>query len=204
MRKFKLYIDFNKEEVWLNEWLERGYELTNVNRFGMYTFAKTELHNKVIKIDFQVLKTKEQLDSYASLYEEFGWKHISGSKGSSHHYLIKEKDGQDELFSDNPSVTAIYKRLATYYGTLLFPFLIILFALYFTQNAELFYLNPKDAYLTPGLWQKAGVKFWSAFLFETPFALMRFGAIWLLLIMTFLFLYSYLKYQRTAKEKKSL
>jgi len=199
MRKFRLFNDFGKEEVWLNEWLQKGYELTNVTAFGFYTFIKTDQRNKVIRIDFQVLKTKDKFDSYESLYEEFGWKHISGRKGNSHHYLIKVKDGQDELFSDNPSLTALYKRLATYYATSMLPLLIIIFALKTTQHPELLYFNPKDAYFTPGLWQKDGVTFWLAFLFETPFAIFRFGSFWFLLIMTALFVYNYWKYQRTAE-----
>lgn len=200
MKKFKTFNDFGKEEAWLNGWLQKGYELTNVTSFGFYTFMKTAQRNKVIKIDFQILKTKDQFDSYKSLYEEFGWKHISGRKGSSHHYLIKGKDGQDELFSDTPSLTALYRRLATYYATSLFPLLIILISLSLNQNSEIFYLNPKEAYFTPGLWQEEGLSFWFAFLFETPFALMRFGSFWLLLILTTLCLYNYWKYQRTAEK----
>lgn len=200
MRKFKMFTNFEKEEAWLNAWLQKGYELINVTSFGVYTFAKTEQRNKVIKIDFQVLKTEERFDAYESLYEEFGWKHISGRKGNSHHYLIKEKDGHDDLFSDNPSLTALYKRLATYYATSMFPLLILLIALYSNQQSELFNLNPKAAYFTPGLWQKDGLSFWLAFLFETPFALMRFGSVWLLLIMTILCLYNYWKYQKTEKK----
>ena len=33
--------------------------------------------------------------------------------------------------------------------------------------------NPKELYFTPGLWDKQGVSFLWAFLFETPLALMR-------------------------------
>ncbi|WP_245700231.1 DUF2812 domain-containing protein [Paenibacillus glacialis] len=34
LKKLKLFVDFKKEEDWLNEWLQKGYELTNVNPFG--------------------------------------------------------------------------------------------------------------------------------------------------------------------------
>lgn len=34
-------------------------------------------------------------------------------------------------------------------------------------------MNPKLLYYTPGLWQKTGMNFWKAFLFETPFAINR-------------------------------
>lgn len=38
---------------------------------------------------------------------------------------------------------------------------------------------PREWYLTPGLWELKGISFWWAFLFETPFALMR-GIGWLI------------------------
>ncbi len=34
-------------------------------------------------------------------------------------------------------------------------------------------LNPDAIYLKPGLWELEGATFWRAFLFETPFALLR-------------------------------
>lgn len=41
------------------------------------------------------------------------------------------------------------------------------------------FTDPKALYYTPGLWEKTGAAFWTAFLFETPFALGR-GFAWLL------------------------
>ncbi|ULO06650.1 DUF2812 domain-containing protein [Paenibacillus sp. 19GGS1-52] len=199
MWKFKLFVNFRKEEEWLNVWLQKGYELIKVNRMGIYTFKTTEQRNQVIKIDFQVLKTKGHLENYEALYEEFGWRHIAGNKGYSHHYLIKEKDGQNILFSDNPSEAALYKRLATYYGTAA----IIPFVFLFNHNAVTFFLNPKAAYLTQGLWQMENSDFWSAFLFETPFAFMRISLVWIFPIITLIFLYNFFKYQTIAKNIKN-
>ena len=39
------------------------------------------------------------------------------------------------------------------------------------------FINPKELYLTPGLWDLEGISFWFYFLFETPFALLR-GFAW--------------------------
>lgn len=44
-------------------------------------------------------------------------------------------------------------------------------------NVKVF-LNSKLSYYTPGLWDRTGISFWKAFLFETPFAIMR-GFSWL-------------------------
>lgn len=40
-------------------------------------------------------------------------------------------------------------------------------------------MNPKQLYLTPGLWERTGESFWNALLFETPFAIMR-GFFWMI------------------------
>src|SRR5699024_1045576 len=55
------------------------------------------------------------------------------------------------------------------------------------------FVNPKALYLTQDLWDKTGSDFWSAFLFETPFALMR-GIIWLFIPLMIIF-YLYFGYQ---------
>ncbi|WP_141391499.1 DUF2812 domain-containing protein, partial [Aneurinibacillus migulanus] len=96
MKKFKLFVDIRKEEAWLNEQLKKGYELVKKSSLGYYQFQKTTDTNQVIKLDFQRHLTKEKLETYIELYEEFGWKHIAGSRFSSIHYWIKEKDGHDE------------------------------------------------------------------------------------------------------------
>ncbi len=63
--------------------------------------------------------------------------------------------------------------------------------------------NPKLLYLTPGIWEKSGLDFWGAFLFETPFAFFR-GVTWLLfpaLIVLFL-IFSSKAEQRYRKSNK--
>ncbi|MGG4534415.1 DUF2812 domain-containing protein [Aneurinibacillus migulanus] len=196
MKKFKLFVDIRKEEAWLNEQLKKGYELVKKSSLGYYQFQKTTDTNQVIKLDFQRHLTKEKLETYIELYEEFGWKHIAGSRFSSIHYWIKEKDGHDELFSDTPSAGAMVQRMASYY----FMMFVVLLILIPSGNGEIFYLNPKDAYLTPGLWEKQGSHFVQYFLFETPFAFMRLGFTWLLIIMTVFFA---IKYTKCKKQEKT-
>lgn len=196
MKKFKLFVDIRKEEAWLNEQLKKGYELVKKSSLGYYQFQKTTDTNQVIKLDFQRHLTKEKLETYIELYEEFGWKHIAGSRFSSVHYWIKEKDGHDELFSDAPSTSAMLQRMASYYF-MMFAVLLILIP---SGNGEIFYLNPKDAYLTPGLWEKQGSHFVQSLLFETPFAFMRLGFTWLLIIMTVFFA---IKYTKCKKQEKT-
>lgn len=46
--------------------------------------------------------------------------------------------------------------------------------------------NPVNWYLTPGLWDREGSSFWFAFLFETPFALMRGLAVYFFILIILL------------------
>ncbi|WCN39167.1 DUF2812 domain-containing protein [Aneurinibacillus uraniidurans] len=196
MKKFKWFVDIRKEEAWLNEQLKKGYELVKVSSLGYYQFQKTTDTNQVIKLDCQKHWTKEKLETYIDLYEEFGWKHVAGSRFSSVHYWIKEQDGHDELFSDSPSAGAMLHRMASYYF-MMFAALLILIP---SEGGKLLYLNPKAAYLTPGLWERQGSHFVQSFLFETPFAFMRFGSTWLLIIMTVFFA---IKYTKCKKQEKT-
>ncbi|HYK74826.1 MAG TPA: hypothetical protein VEV44_17155 [Pseudoneobacillus sp.] len=90
------------------------------------------------------------------------------------------------------------------YLSLAFVYLPLLVALISTGaiNPSSF-IDPKLLYYTPGLWEKSGTSFWSAFLFETPFALMR-GFSWYILVLAIaLFLIfslrSRLQYIKTRK-----
>ncbi|BAU28505.1 uncharacterized protein DUF2812 [Aneurinibacillus soli] len=195
MKKFKWFVDIRKEEAWLNEQLKKGYKLVKTSSLGYYQFQKITDTNQVIKLDFQKYLTKEKLETYIELYEEFGWKRVAGSRFSSVHYWVKERDGHDELFSDAPSTGAMLHRMASYYF-MMFAVLLILIP---SGDGKLLYLNPKAAYLTPGLWERQGSHFVQSFLFETPFAFMRFGSTWLLIIMTLFFA---IKYTKCKKQEK--
>lgn len=63
-------------------------------------------------------------------------------------------------------------------------------------------VNPKELYLTQGLWDMNGALFWKAFLFETPFALIR-VLVWLLfpVMVTLSFFFGYKAHKLYEKNK---
>ncbi len=151
----------------------KGYEF--VGKSFTYQFRPTEPENVNIRIDYRKFKSKEDVIDYITLFEDCGWKHIAGTKNSGTHYFKKVSESADEdIFSDPDSRAFRYKRLSNMYMTLAICYLPILIALisqdYLYASAL---LNPKELYYTPGLWEKAGMDFWGAFLFETPFVLLR-------------------------------
>lgn len=173
MYKFKFFIDFEKEEKWLEKMASDGYHLKSTS-FG-YRFEKGESEAATIKKDFRKFKKKADFMEYQMLFEDSGWEHFGGSKNSGDQYFKKTDEAvDDEIFSDSASKAARYKRYANMSFKLAIGFIPILIVFYLTNIVGFEFLsNPKSVYLTPGLWDKTGSDFWSAFLFETPFALMR-------------------------------
>ncbi|RHW38126.1 DUF2812 domain-containing protein [Neobacillus notoginsengisoli] len=192
MYKLKFFVDFEKEEKWLVKMANDGYHLQNAS-FG-YRFQKGEPEAATIKIDFRKFKKKEDFIDYCTMFEDSGWKHLAGTKSSGIQYFKKMNDTvDDEIFSDNHSKAARYKRYASMCFELAISYLPILLVFYLTDIIHFKALiNPKELYFTPGLWDKEGVYFWFSFLFETPFALMR-GLAWsfIPLAMIFYFFFGY-------------
>jgi hypothetical protein len=178
MKKFRFFINFSKEEEWLNEMAKSGWDLNNKNI--KYEFSKTSPQNTVIKIDYRNFKSNDDFQGYIMMFKDFGWKHIAGKRNSGKQYFkkIDDKSGED-IFSDEVSKAERYKKLSNMWLTLSICYVPIFISLITTKviNVAAF-LNPKLFYYTPGLWEKTGEYFWKAFLFETPFAMMR-GILWL-------------------------
>ncbi|WP_203333494.1 DUF2812 domain-containing protein [Planococcus beigongshangi] len=194
MKKFRMFMDIQKEENWLNEMAQQGWLCKRVSSLGIYHFEKTTATDQVIRIDYQTFRSKAAKERYIELYEEYGWTHLGGRET---HYWLKPADGMDELFSDDASQKAYLRRLLEYYGALCVVFFVMTIT---TFNNFSQYRNPKDAYFTPGLWDKEGFDFLFAFLFETPFAVARFGAPWFFLLCLALLYTMYGKYLTRIKK----
>lgn len=178
MRKFKYFIDFDKEEKWLSAMAKQGYQL--VDRSFGYKFRFTTPEDATIKIDYRKFKKQANFVDYFTLFEDSGWKHIVGKKNSGTQYFKKiGEESDDDIFSDKVSKAGKYKRLSETFIEMAICYIPILVALIATDVINFDVLvNPKELYLTQGLWDMNVGLFWKAFLFETPFALVR-GFVWL-------------------------
>jgi len=164
LKKFKLFLNIEKEEKWLNEQLQKGYRCTNISEFGIYTFKKTD-KSYVMRLDYQDYLPKKKFEEYKGIYEDFGWDYIKGFWLNGTRYWQKENDGQNVIFSDRQSQGNFYKRFMSYpfmWGIML---LVLAYMLY--KDAELSGLYHE------GLWSMEGSLFWKALVFETPFVLLK-------------------------------
>ncbi|MFY9115338.1 MAG: DUF2812 domain-containing protein [Dethiobacteria bacterium] len=171
----KLFHDFDKEERWLASMAGQGYEFVSKNCLGVYRFRNSKPKDTVIRIDYRNFKHEADFADYKVLFEDSGWKHIAGSKNSGAQYFKRlSNSADDDIFSDQASKAGRYRRLSHMYFSLAAVFLPLLAGLLASGaiNIQAF-LNPKLLYQTPGLWEKTAADFWRAFLFETPFAVLR-------------------------------
>ncbi|MEH7254675.1 DUF2812 domain-containing protein [Neobacillus niacini] len=187
MKKFKIFFDIEKEEQWLNEQLQKGYRCTNISGLGKYTFEKTD-KRYVMRLDYQDYLSKKKFKDYKGIYEDFGWNYLNGSWLGGIRYWQKEDDGQIEIFSDRQSKRNYYKRLMGYSFWL--------GMLFFVAMPDM----DSGLYLAEGLWSMKGSLFWKAFLFETPFALLRLLPAIMLVFLGSSFYKAYRKYSM-LKEK---
>ncbi|GGH32565.1 DUF2812 domain-containing protein [Paenibacillus segetis] len=179
MKKYKCFINFEKEEQWLNEMAKQGYQLVKKSSSSLYRFQSANPDNTTIKIDYRTFKKQEDFVDYCTLFEDSGWEHIAGTKNSGAQYFRKiNENGSEDIFSDADSKAGRYQRLSQMWLALATCFIPIFVALVSTNTIDgKALLNPKLLYYTPGLWDKVGVHFWRSFLFETPFVIIR-GYLW--------------------------
>lgn len=173
MRKYKFFLNFEKEESWLNKMAAEGFEL--VGKYMGYQFRQAKPENQNIKIDYRTFKNKTDFIDYCTLFEDCGWKHIAGTKSSGAQYFKKvSEDADEDIFSDASSRAGRYNRMSRMYlnfAICYFPILVALLTNGTIDKTAL--ISPKKLYFTPGLWDMSGADFWGHFLFETPFALFR-------------------------------
>ncbi|MFD2656511.1 DUF2812 domain-containing protein [Gracilibacillus thailandensis] len=193
MRKFRIFIDQEKEEKWLEEMLQKGYHLEDTS-FG-YKFRKTKPQDRTIKIDYRIFNEQVDFMDYCTLFEDSGWKHIVGNKSSGKQYFIKAyENGNEDIFSDELSRASKYKRLSTRCLRTGIGYLPLFLVLIYTKviNVEALY-NPMHLYLNKEIWEMQGLSFWTLFLLETPFAILR-GLLWYFFpVSIILYIYFYLK-----------
>lgn len=129
--KRKWFIDFYKEEQWLSEMAQKGYELVGINRQipfissrMSYSFYEGAPQSRNFKLDYRVFKDEKEFASYRTLFEDSGWEHVGGTEYSGIQYFMQiDPNASDDIFSDNMSRAYRYKRYSTFWSILfLFSF----------------------------------------------------------------------------------
>lgn len=169
MKKFKLFIDMKKEEQYLKEMAEKGWGLVKYSAYNRYTFEKIHPESLSYRIDYQMFKKKGDYTDYLTLFEDSGWKHISGSQSSGFHFFLPENDNNQDLdiFSDNQSSRERYKRL--YNQATLWVALMIVYFILLQPSFE----NISSWYLAPTIWEYSGLQLVGMIVMQTFFVLIQ-------------------------------
>ncbi|QJU55082.1 DUF2812 domain-containing protein [Herbiconiux sp. KACC 21604] len=173
---FKIFADFDKEERWLNRQAAEG---RLVHKAGpLYAFAPVEPGSAVVRVDYRPTMSAADFDDYVTLFADAGWRHLAGTRTSGTQYFASSAERADtEIFSDPSSRALRYRRALGVTGGIAALYLLLVFVLVVSGNSVFESLfTPGAWYLTPGLWQKEGWALVGAFLFETPFVILRIGA----------------------------
>ena len=180
MKKFRIFLSLKKEEEWINSIQEEGYRLVSVSSVvPIYTFEKLaskETFIPYVRLDFREKSMgKVKYEDYVTLFSDSGWKLIKGSRSGGAQYFQQEyPDVTRDIFSDTDSQESVKKRYVKYgytYGTLVF----LSFFIFFSSNSWNLdtRLNFKSWSFTHCVCEMEGMWFWKAFIFETPFVLLR-------------------------------
>ncbi|WP_317944871.1 DUF2812 domain-containing protein [Carnobacterium maltaromaticum] len=169
MKKFKLFIDMKKEEQYLKEMAEKGWGLVKYSAYNRYTFEKIHPESLSYRIDYQMFKKKGDYTDYLTLFEDSGWKHISGSQSSGFHFFLPENDNTQDLdiFSDSQSSRARYKRL--YNQATIWLALMIVYFILLQPSFE----NISSWYLAPTIWEYSGLQLVGMIVMQTFFVLIQ-------------------------------
>lgn len=204
MRIYKYFMDFSKEEHWLGKMAADGLKLVEKSNWGGYVFVEGGQPEDMYRIDYHRFKSKADFEDYRALFEDSGWRLVSGTWQSGFQYFIRINDAAgSDIFSDAPSRAGRYKRLAAMWLSMSVVFTPLLAALMWNDFIDpSVFLHPDRLYYTPGLWDMEGGKFLRSFLFETPFAAFR-GILWLILPLSLLFYWycSYRSYRLYTRHK---
>lgn len=186
MFKIRMFLRFEKEEKWLEKMAAKGWLLRGTGL--CYRFQKTEPGERTIKLDFRYFKSARDFTEYRTLFADSGWQHLAGSRWSGTQYFLKSRaDSTEDIFSDRLSQASRYQRAADMGLCCAMAFLVLFLTMVSNEQIDsAAFFQPKQWYFTPGLWELEGVSFWWAFLFESPFAIMR-GVGWLLPLLFMVF-----------------
>jgi len=167
MKKFKLFINIDKEETFLNEMAIKGYHLREVKEYGQYIFEEKSLEEVNYKIDFRPKMEQADYEDYLQLFEDFGWTLVSGNKDSKRQYFKpSHQDCDQSMFSTKESALERYKHMRTTYASTSITLMILYAAVY--KDSQL-----SDAWFNPEIFNLEGMAFFKSFALELPLVLLK-------------------------------
>ncbi|QSX06272.1 DUF2812 domain-containing protein [Sedimentibacter sp. zth1] len=195
MKKYKIFVDLEKEEQYLNEMANQGHILKKYSAFGVYHFSDGEKQDLKYRVDYRTFKNMKDFENYKAMFEDFGWNHVYGTKCNGNQYFLPKSENSDgEIFSSKESSVSRYKRL---YEICTMNMFFVIFYFYIILYNSGFNL-PNFVFRTPNLWEKTGFDLVRAVLFELT---IRVGPIFLFAVIGIVYCIWAYKVHKLYKEK---
>ncbi len=111
LKKVRLFIDYEKEEKWLNDMAEKGWQLKRYGLIGRYYFEKEE-EKYIYRIEFlDKLSSHPESIEYIRFLEESGIEYIHSAHGYWIYLRKKATDGSFDLYTDLDSKIKHYQKI---------------------------------------------------------------------------------------------
>ena len=98
------------EERWLGQMSKEGYHLISVSFPCIYTFRKDEPHDYTYRLDYRLMRKNDEQE-YLQLFEDSGWKYLGNMYAWQYFRKENKVDEIDEIYTDNQSKRAKYRRV---------------------------------------------------------------------------------------------
>lgn len=139
--KYRFILDFEKEERWINEMSEQGWQLEKFI-LGLFTFTKGKPGEYIYRNEYLMDKNKKEREAYKHFLEESGIEVVHESFA----WIYTRKkaiEGNYEIFSDITSKRKYYEKLLYTFGLLFLinAFLSISNLTYLRKMADASWLN---------------------------------------------------------------
>jgi len=104
--------EWKKEEQYLREQHQSGWEFVAVNSIGLYHFKKCEPKDVIYQLDYNP-ESITQKNEYIQMFHDCGWEYLQNYCGYSYfRKAVSEMDGtEEEIFCDDASRLDMMKRV---------------------------------------------------------------------------------------------
>lgn len=121
--KYRFYVDYEKEESWVNDMAKQGWFLENF-KFFRFAFVKGEPGTYIYRNELLRGLSKDDEDNYLEFLKESDIELVSKFGGWAY-FRKKASGGPFEIYTDNASKISYYNRILNLFS-LLFLFNLIM------------------------------------------------------------------------------
>jgi len=109
--KFRIFTiaDYEKEENFLREMANKGYQFEKITGPGFYQFSENEPRDTIYRLDYWNHK-KHEKDEYIQMFEDYGWEYLFDYVDWSY-FKSDQNNPNTEIFSDNESRVDLANRV---------------------------------------------------------------------------------------------